>query len=365
MVIEDKEIACAELKKLLECMTDISIVAEASTAEAAVDIAKQEHPDFIVMNIRFLGNDIGVIRSIKREVSAKLILFSSRNDEQQIFEGLAAGADAICLDETMNKIRLNSAIHCVMDDGVWLDPPILRVILESIQIKLLKHCCTEYPEGQFPLSRREQEVMHLLIEGLSNQQIAKQLNVGCETIKTHLRHILAKLHVSGRTQAVVKALKAAAAAETRLAVAEAKRAAAAAEAQHVAYTFQQALVVLAEWKATFLKAILEKTTLDDTEMAHDDLCILGLWLYGEGKSRYGNLSSFRKLHSEHAQLHVKAAKTCSAVNEGKYDEALRMLDDIMEAVQALTVIFTDFQAQTNLTNLAVATCNHRVKDLQS
>lgn len=114
----------------------------------------------------------------------------------------------------------------------------------------------------------------------------------------------------------------------------------------VGMTFQQILTAHAQWKATFLESISGNMSLDAGGISRDDLCNVGLWLHGEGKSRFGDLSSFSKLTAEHARFHLEAAKVCFAINEGKHAEALLMLDastPYAEASQAFTQAFTAFR----------------------
>jgi signal transduction histidine kinase len=113
-------------------------------------------------------------------------------------------------------------------------------------------------------------------------------------------------------------------------------------------TFEQVIAAHSEWKATFMKAIMARTRLDAEAMARHDICNVGLWLSGEGKSRFSDLSSFERLCREHARFHEQAALVCSAVNHGKYDQACGMLapqTPYAMSSQAFSLAFSAFRTE--------------------
>lgn len=117
-------------------------------------------------------------------------------------------------------------------------------------------------------------------------------------------------------------------------------------------TFKQVVSAHTEWKATFLKAIASGSPLDAAGMGRDDLCNVGLWLYGEGKTRFGEQESFHRLLAAHARFHQEAARICAVANDGSYDEACRMLKGstpYARASETFTEAFTAFrlEAQNN------------------
>jgi two-component system, NarL family, response regulator LiaR len=217
LLVEDHEITRLGLRKILEQVPSIQIIAEAGDGRTAVDKAIELNPDLVFMDIGLPDMDgIEATRSIKNAVSTKVIMITSHENTEDIFAGLGAGADAYCL-KGVSGAQLANAIHSVMGGAVWLDPGIAQQVVNaaskgSIAVTTTSRTAqtsTASPvnsNNPFRLSDREFQVLTLLVEGLSNQQIAERLYLSTETIKTHMRHIMEKLQVSDRTQAAVKAL---------------------------------------------------------------------------------------------------------------------------------------------------------------
>jgi two-component system, NarL family, response regulator LiaR len=209
LLAEDQEITRLGIRKMLEQVPYVDVVAEAVTGSAAVRLAFEMHPQLVLMDIGMPELDgIEATRLIKESLSCKVIMITSHDCAEDIAAGLAAGADAYCL-KAITYVQLESAIRTVMEGAVWLDPDIAGRLLRPLRAGAAGLSSWQHvrPENQFRLSEREQEVLGLLVEGCSNQQIASALHIGSETVKTHMRHLMEKLKVADRTQAAVKAVK--------------------------------------------------------------------------------------------------------------------------------------------------------------
>lgn len=208
IVVEDHELTRLGLRSLLERMPNVVVVGEAGDGKTAVDMAIEICPSLMLMDIGLPKLDgIEATKTIKLALPTKVILFTSHDGDLDIFAGLSAGADAYCLKGLSGK-QLNIAIRSVMDGAVWLDPRIARQVRQAVS----RQMPSASPVGvsvvdQFGLSEREHEVLTALVDGLSNQQIAERLFLSPETVKTHMRHLMAKLRVSDRTQAALKAVR--------------------------------------------------------------------------------------------------------------------------------------------------------------
>lgn len=211
LLVEDHEITRLGMRSMLEHMAEVVIVAEASTGKVAVNKAMELKPDLILMDIGLPEMDgIEATKIIKEALTAKVIMVTSHDSDEDILAGLSAGADAYCL-KGISGPQLANAIHSVMEGAVWLDPDIARQLIQMISKRPKKGVVGGQSMGiqnnPFQLSEREYEVLCLLVEGLSNQQMAERLYLSAETVKTHMRHVMEKLRVSDRTQAAVKAVK--------------------------------------------------------------------------------------------------------------------------------------------------------------
>jgi DNA-binding NarL/FixJ family response regulator len=211
LLVEDHEIALLGLKKMLEKIKQIQIVAETNSGVDAVRLATELRPDLILMDIGLPDmNGIEATRLIKASIPCKILLITSRDGEEDVMAGVAAGADAYCLKD-ISASRLSSAIHSILEGAFWLDPEIAKTFKQGIPLKPKdKEAAPQDKRSrarEFQLSDREFEILCLLVEGLSNQQMAERLFLSTETVKTHMRHLMEKLRVSDRTQAAVKAVK--------------------------------------------------------------------------------------------------------------------------------------------------------------
>lgn len=204
MLVEDHQITRMGLRFALEQISDIKVVAEAEDGNSAVTTALQVKPNVILMDIGLPGlNGIDAAQQIKaKDATIGIVMLTSHSLDEDILAALAANCDGYCLKDVAADQLIN-AIRTVNRGGIWLDPSIAkRVIRAFVEQKPLST-----PVSSCTLTERELEVLALVVEGLSNQEIAERLILSTETIKTHMRHLMEKLSVSDRTQAAVKALR--------------------------------------------------------------------------------------------------------------------------------------------------------------
>jgi DNA-binding NarL/FixJ family response regulator len=209
LVVDDHPVSRTGLKFFLEEADDMEIVGEAVNGEQSVAMVDQCNPHVVLMDVGLPVMDgiqaAKLIRQKKPDV--KIIMLTSHDSDEDIFASLAAGASGYCLKD-VNQDRLFSAIRCVSSGDFWLDTAIASRLVTAISSSRLSWNNSQAQASLIePLSQRELEVLNLLVEGLSNQQIANRLVIGIETVKTHIKHILEKLAVSDRTQAAIKALR--------------------------------------------------------------------------------------------------------------------------------------------------------------
>jgi len=214
-IAEDHEITRVGLKLTLEHIPGFRVVGEAEDGKGTVKKVVELRPHVVLMDIGLpLMDGIDATCRIKEEApGTRVIMLTSHDNDRDIFAALGAGADGYCLKEVSGS-QLVMAIRAVADGVAWLDPGVASRVLRTLatltppaQAANGEATAAKPAAGSSPLSQRELDVLRLVVDGLSNQEIADRLILSVETVKTHMRHIMEKLAVSDRTQAAVKAMR--------------------------------------------------------------------------------------------------------------------------------------------------------------
>jgi DNA-binding NarL/FixJ family response regulator len=215
LLVEDHTMTRMGLQLVLEKAEGIELVGEAEDGETAVTRAEELKPDVILMDIGLPVIDgIEATQMIKdKQLASKILVFTSRDSEEDVFAALGAGADAYCM-KGASPDQLTAAIKAVNEGAAWLDPAIARTVLNTINKNRMSPAVESKLEAKKPrseladlLTDREYEVLKLIVEGLSNPQIAERLFITRATAKAHVHSILQKLCVDDRTQAAVTAMR--------------------------------------------------------------------------------------------------------------------------------------------------------------
>lgn len=219
ILVEDHLLTRIGLKAVIERTNDLKVIGEAEDGQQAVNIIEQMNPDVVLMDVGMPVLDgIEASRMVKdKHPDIAIIMLTSHDNERDIFASLAAGASGYCLKD-VEPDRLYSAIRSVAAGDIWLDSTIAGKVLKQYNSGMASDHHSSAESGKpvlgkleqnlpEPLSPRELEVLHLLVEGLSNQEIADKLIISLATAKTHVRNILNKLAVDDRTQAAVQAMR--------------------------------------------------------------------------------------------------------------------------------------------------------------
>lgn len=213
LLVEDHTMTRMGLSLVLEQAEGIELIAEAEDGLSGVEKAAELSPDVILMDIGLPSIDgIEATKRIKESGSdSKVLIFTSRDNEEDVFASFKAGADGYIMKGS-SPIQTTNAIKAVSDGTAWIDPAIARLVLSSIQ----KSNPSPAPSGEinykagkniYGLTEREMEVLALIVEGLSNPQIAEKLIITRATAKAHVHSILQKLYVDDRTKAAITAMK--------------------------------------------------------------------------------------------------------------------------------------------------------------
>ena len=172
------------------------------SAEAALQGLPKDNPDVVLMDINMAGlNGIECVRKLKAISPAiQIVMFTVYEDTDQIFKALAAGATGYLL-KRLPPAKLLQAIQEVQEGGSPMSSSIARKVVASFQL------ATPDPKQRHRLSPREEAVLDFLAKGLTYKQIADELQISIDTVRTYLRRIYEKLHVQSRTEAVAKYLR--------------------------------------------------------------------------------------------------------------------------------------------------------------
>ncbi len=213
LLIEDHTMTRMGLSLVLEKTEDIELIGEAEDGISGVKMAQELCPDVILMDIGLPNIDgIEATRRIKESNSdSKVLIFTSRDNEDDVFASFKAGADGYIMKGS-TPAQTTNAIKAVSEGTAWIDPAIARLVLSNIQkaeTSLVPTGEINYKAGKntYGLTEREMEVLALIVEGLSNPQIADKLIITRATAKAHVHSILQKLYVDDRTKAAIMAMK--------------------------------------------------------------------------------------------------------------------------------------------------------------
>ena len=205
LVADDQSMVRAGFRMLLGGEEDIEVVAEASNGLEAVDKAARFKPTVILMDIRMpeLDGLEATRRILAADDGARILILTTFDLDEYVYDALAAGASGFVLKDDPPE-QLLAAIRTVADGAALLSPAVTKRV-----IKQFTRIPRPTPPKEFhELTAREQEVFRLIADGLSNTEIAEELHISDTTVKTHITHILQKLNLRDRVQAVVLAYQA-------------------------------------------------------------------------------------------------------------------------------------------------------------
>ncbi len=217
LIADDHELVRDGIKRMLGYEEDLEVVGEASNGRQAVELCRRLKPDLVLMDVRMPEMDgleaTSAIKAERPEVS--VLVISTYRNLDYLLEAIEAGAAGYVLKDAPNR-QLTNAMRRALDGESPLNQELALQLIQRLASKTSQSA--EPPpasEGgdaaSIPLSNqltsRELEVLGLLAQGKTNQDIAEDLLISRSTAKVHVQHIIAKLEVSDRTQAIVRAFK--------------------------------------------------------------------------------------------------------------------------------------------------------------
>ncbi len=228
VLVEDHDLTRVGLRTALQQRSEIKLIGEAANGTQGLEMLLKEKPDVAIVDLGLPDIDgIELTRKLKEiqaetgEIDTKVLILTLQDNEDAVLAAFAAGADSYCM-KNISFERLVEALKLTKEGNAWIDPAIARVVLaknktvketvpttERDNTVAIHAAEPEYSQliEAYPLTERELEVLHLIVEGCSNAEIAEKLFITVGTVKTHVRNILNKLCADDRTQAAVRALR--------------------------------------------------------------------------------------------------------------------------------------------------------------
>jgi DNA-binding NarL/FixJ family response regulator/class 3 adenylate cyclase len=206
LIADDQALVRAGFRMILEAEADIEVVGEAADGREAVAEAQRLRPDVVLMDVRM--PEVDGIEATRRllaqdDTEAKIVMLTTFDMDEYVYDALSAGASGFLLKDVPPE-QLVAGIRAVASGDALLAPSVTRRVIEEF-VRRPPDSVRKPPPKLAELTARELEVLKLIARGLSNAEIAKELFVSETTVKTHVAHVLMKLDLRDRVQAVVLA----------------------------------------------------------------------------------------------------------------------------------------------------------------
>jgi len=207
LIVDDQHLVRTGFRMILDAEPDLEVVGEAKTGREAIALAGELRPDVVLMDIRMPDIDgIEATRQVTAragEPATRVLMLTTFDLDEYVFDALRAGASGFLLKDVPPS-QLAAGVRMIAAGDSLLAPTITRRLIEEFAASPVIHA----PPGLDELTPRELEVFRLVAKGKSNAEIASELFIGETTVKTHVTHLLMKLELRDRVQAVVLAYEA-------------------------------------------------------------------------------------------------------------------------------------------------------------
>lgn len=206
LIVDDQRLVRAGVRMLCESTTDVEVVGEGSDGIEAVRLTAQLRPDVVLMDLRMPGLD-GTAATAQITASypdSKVLVLTTFDDDEHVYPALSAGAAGLLLKDS-DPAEMLTAIRRIAEGDMLFSPSVLRRVVDRAV------SAAPVPETRAvdrpPLTPREREVLALVAEGLSNQEIAERLHLGVTTVKTHVANLMDKTSSANRVRLAVFAVR--------------------------------------------------------------------------------------------------------------------------------------------------------------
>jgi NarL family two-component system response regulator LiaR len=201
LIVDDHTVVRQGLRFLMQQEADIEVIGEAVDGSQAIDMVRNEVPAVVLLDLLMPNTDgLTALREIKRiSPATQVVILTSHQGDDHLFEAIKAGAVSYVL-KTAGVDTVVESVRAAARGESMLDPSVAARVLQEMRRSRDR-------EQVDQLSPREVDVLTALARGRSNKEIAKDLSIGEETVKTHVSNILSKLHLADRTQAAIYGLQ--------------------------------------------------------------------------------------------------------------------------------------------------------------
>ncbi len=207
VLVDDHVLVRNGIKSLLEEEKDIKVIDEASDGLEALEVLKTSQPDILIVDIRMPEmNGIEVVKEVNKSYSTvKTLVLSMHDSEEYVLKSIDAGADGYML-KGASKVEFMKALHTVASGGKFYSGDISSIIINNMVNGKIKRPATEKPiENIFKLTKREKQILALVLEGKSNKEIAEEIEVSKRTAEVHRFNLMKKLEVKNLIELSKKA----------------------------------------------------------------------------------------------------------------------------------------------------------------
>jgi DNA-binding NarL/FixJ family response regulator len=193
LIIDDHPVVRQGIRALLEREIDSVVVTDAATPAAAFGAARGHSPHVVIVDPRGAGLEVGsLVAELNRELGSAIVVFTSNGGARLLSESLKAGVKGYVRKDSPPE-DLVRAIRAAQSGEFYVDPALSSTIVLE--------------EGDRTLTARQREILQMLADGMQTEAVARRLGLSTETVRTHTKRILAKLHADTRTQAVAIAIR--------------------------------------------------------------------------------------------------------------------------------------------------------------
>jgi DNA-binding NarL/FixJ family response regulator len=210
LIVEDDRSFRAGIRTLLDYYNiqdrTVRVIGEADSPTLALSLAEQYTPNLILIDMELIGGDgLTVLQKLQdSNLSSKTLFLSGHQEDAWIYQAMQYGADGYVFKSQVSE-QLLDAIAAIMQDRIYLPPEVAAGFFR--RFKKAQASLPSQVGQACDLSQRENDVLYWLVQGASNDEVAKQLYISVATVKAHLTNIFLKLQVTSRTQAIVAAIK--------------------------------------------------------------------------------------------------------------------------------------------------------------